>query len=319
MASISRNMGAGNWAMLTALSVLWGGSFFFVEVALRELPPFTLVLLRVALGAAVPYAILALLGPRMPRDRAAWSAFAAMASLNNALPFSLLTWGQTQIAGGLASILNATTPLWTVIVAHALTADERATGGKLVGLAFGFAGVVLMIGLDALEGFGADVLAQMACLAAALSYAFASVFGRRFRAMGVPPLAAATGQLTASAVLLLPVALMVEAPWRLAFPGAETWSAMAGLVLLSTAAAYILYFRLLASAGATNLILVTFLIPVTAMLLGSLLLDERLEGKHLAGMAMIAAGLVWIDGRLPGRAFNRTRRIEPAHYQGRDI
>lgn len=291
-------MGAADWARLTVLSVIWGGSFFFNGIAVKELPPFTIVTLRVGLAAVALMLLLRLMGMAMPKDRRVWAAFFGMGLLNNIIPFSLIVWGQTQIASGLASILNATTPLFAVIVAHFLTADEKLTGNKLTGVVAGFAGVVMMIGPEALSGFGADIWAQLAVLGAALSYSLAGIFGRRFKAMGVQPMETAAGSVTASAIMLTPVALLVDQPWTLAAPSPVTWAAIAGIALLSTAVAYVLFFRLLSTAGATNLMLVTFLIPVSAILLGWLMLGEQLEAKHLAGMGMIAVGLAAIDGRV---------------------
>ncbi|MDH3230045.1 MAG: DMT family transporter [Alphaproteobacteria bacterium] len=294
---IRLNMGFMDWALLVVLSLLWGGSYFFVEVALAALPPFTLVLLRVALAAAGLHLFLRVGGTGMPSGRGVWLAFFGMGLLNNAIPFSLIVWGQTQIASGLASILNATAPLFTALVAHAATRDEQLTGGRLAGVVIGFAGVVAMLGPEALAGLGDDLLAQIACLAAALSYAFAGVFGRRFARLGVRPAQTAAGQVTASSLLLLPLVLLVDRPWTLAMPGPGAWAAVVALALLSTALAYILYFRILSTSGATNLLLVTLLIPVTAILLGVFILGERLEAVHLAGMALIALGLAVLDGR----------------------
>jgi drug/metabolite transporter (DMT)-like permease len=291
-------MGIRDWAMLLALSVLWGGSFFFVGVVGSDLPPLTIVTLRVGLAAVTLWGIAAAMGLRPPGSARIWIAFAGMGLLNNVIPFTLFVWGQTQIASGLAAILNATTPLFTVIVAGLLLADERMTLLKISGVAVGFAGAVVMIGPDALGGLGDNVLAQLACLGGALSYAFAGVFGRRFRAMGVDPIVTAAGQVTASTVILAPITLLVDKPWALAMPGGDTWAAIAGLAVLSTGFAYILYFRILASAGATNLLLVTFLIPVTAVLLGSLVLGERLDSVYFVGMGLIGLGLSAIDGRL---------------------
>jgi drug/metabolite transporter (DMT)-like permease len=287
-----------DWSLLLTLSILWGGSFFFVGVAVKALPPFTIVLLRVAIAAAALHLVLRATRTAMPWDGSTWLAFFGMGLLNNAIPFSLIVWGQTHIASGLASILNATTPLFTVLVAHVLTPDERLSKGRIVGVLLGLAGVVALIGPQALTGLGQDVLAQLAVLGAALSYAFASIFGRRFKRMGVPPLATATGQVTASSALLFPVALFVDRPWTLTWPDLPVWSAILGLALLATALAYILFFRILASAGAVNLMLVTFLIPVSAILLGSAFLGERLAPMDFAGMALIGLGLAAIDGRL---------------------
>ena len=301
-ATVNRPMSPAEWGMLLTLSVLWGGSFFFTGVALRALPPFTLVALRLGLAAVMLLMILRLSGQPLPRGRGVWTAFLTMGLINNLIPFCLIVWGQTQLPSGLASILNATTPLATVVVAHMLTTDEKMTGNRLAGVLLGLAGVAVMMGAALAKGFGADVLAQAAILLAAVSYAFAGVYGRRFRAMGVTPLATATGQVTASAVLLMPLALAVDRPWLLPLPGSEVWAAVLGIAALSTALAYVLYFRILSTAGATNLLLVTFLIPVSAILLGALALGERLDAQAFAGMALIGAGLAAIDGRLvPGR------------------
>jgi drug/metabolite transporter (DMT)-like permease len=288
------------WIWLLSLSVLWGGSFFFAKLALAALGPFTVVFCRVALAA------LALNLVRPQRRDAPWQTYFAMGALNNVVPFALIFWSQTHIASGLASILNATTPLFTVLVAHALTVDEKITASKVAALLVGTAGVAVLIGPSVVMAPTADVWGQLACLGAALSYAFAGIYGRRFRAMGVGPLDAAAGQVTASSVLILPIMLIAEPPWMLeALPSLPIWAALAGLALLSTALAYVLYFRILAVAGATNLLLVTFLIPVTSILLGAVFLQERLELRHFAGMALIGLGLAAIDGR-------GTRLVRPA-------
>jgi drug/metabolite transporter (DMT)-like permease len=294
----AKQMGTAEWGMLLILSLLWGGSFLFNGILVKSLPPFTIVAGRVLLAAIALNIVVRARGEAMPRDGKSWSAFFVMGLLNNMIPFCLIVWGQTHIASGLASILNATTPLFGVVVAHLLTADEKMSGNRLVGVIVGFAGVAYMIGLDALGDLGSNLLAQLAVLTAALSYAFAGIWGRRFRAMGMSPLLPAAGQVTASSVLMLPIALIVDKPWTLPMPGSETWLALLGLALLSTAIAYILFFRILATAGATNLMLVTFLIPVSALLLGVLILGEQLQARQLVGMALIAVGLAAIDGRL---------------------
>jgi drug/metabolite transporter (DMT)-like permease len=297
-AAVKARMGKAEWAMLIALSVLWGGSFLFVGLAVRELPPLTIVLARVAVAALALNLMLRLGGILLPREGRIWAAFFAMALLNNAIPFTLIAWGQSHIASGLASILNATTPLFTVVVAHFFTDDERMSARKLAGVVIGLAGVVVLIGEAALRSLGLDVLAQLAILGAALSYAFGGVYGRRFKAMGLAPIATAAGMLSASTVMLLPAMLVVERPWALPGPSVTTVAALLGLALLSTALAYVLYFRILARAGATNLLLVTFLIPVSAILFGATVLHESLEPRHFVGMALIGLGLAAIDGRL---------------------
>lgn len=290
-----RTMGALEWVLLVVLSVLWGGSFFFAEVALYELRPLTLVLGRVGFAAVVLIILAYATGHRMPGNARPWGAFFVMGGLNNLIPFSLIFWGQTYIASGLASILNATTPLFTVVLAHFLTSDEKMTANRLGGVVLGILGVTVMIGPEALEGLGLHLLAQFAVLGAAVSYAFAAIFGRRFK--GTAPLVVAAGQVTATTVMMCPVALIIEQPWALPAPGLITWGAVAGLGLLSTALAYVIYFRILATAGATNLLLVTFLIPVSAILLGTTILGERLDAGQFYGMAIIGFGLAAIDGR----------------------
>lgn len=297
-ASINRSMTSAEWAMLLALSVLWGGSFFFVGIAVKELPPISIVALRVGLAALALLVVIRALGVVMPKSTRVWAAFFGMGLLNNVVPFGLIAWGQTHIASGLASILNATTPLFTVIVAHVLTDDEKMTPARTIGVVLGLAGICVMIGVGALRSLNAGVVAQLSVLAAALSYAFAGVFGRRFRSMNVPPLATATGQVTASSIILIPIALAVDRPWTLPVPSLQAIAAIAGLALFSTALAYILYFRILATAGAINLLLVTFLIPVSAILLGVLVLGERLQPRHWLGMALVSLGLIAVDGRL---------------------
>lgn len=291
-------MTATEWGLLAFLSLLWGGSFFFVAIAVEALPTFTIVATRVVLGAAFLAVVLRATGGRLPRDRDSWLAFAAMGILNNVIPFSLIAWGQSHIPSGLASILNATTPLFTVLVAHWLTHDERMTPMRVGGILVGLIGVAVMIGGDALAHAGDHLLAEFAVLAASVSYAFSVVYGRRFSRRGLAPLATATGQITASAVMMVPIAFVVDAPWALPAPGLPVIGALVGLAALATCLAYVIYYRLLATAGSVNLMLVTLLIPVTAILLGSLFLGERLEPNHFLGMAAIGLGLAAIDGRI---------------------
>jgi len=298
MAARHHSMTAAEWLCLLTLSVLWGGSFVFNGVAVRELPTFTVVFARVALAALILLTALRLAGVAPPRRPRVLGAFLVMGLLNNALPFSLIVWGQSHIAAGVAAILNATTPLFTVLIAHRLTADEKLSPSRAVGVLIGLAGVAVMVGLDAAGTLGREIAAQLACLAAAVSYALAGVFGRRFRRLGLTPAVTATGQLGASTLLLLPIWLAADRPWTLAVPSAATIGALVGLAALSTAVAYLLYFRLLATVGATNLLLVTLLIPVSATALGAVVLGEAIEPHHLLGLALVAAGLAAIDGRL---------------------
>jgi len=297
-AGIRTTMGLREWAMLSLLSIVWGGTYMFVGIAVDSLPPLTIVALRVSIAALAFWTYVLAARIPMPKSPAIWRDMFIQGVTNNALPFSLLVWGQTAIASGLAAILNATTPLFTVLIAAALLPDERITRLKSLGVLIGFGGAVLVIGPEQLLGLGMDVLPQLACIAAGLFYAVAVVFGRRFKEQGVPPVVVSTGMLTAAAALMIPAALIVERPWRYAFPEPAVWFSILGLALLSTVFAYFLYFSLLSSSGATNTTLVTFLIPVSAILLGALVLDERLRLLDYAGMAVISIGLLLVDGRL---------------------
>jgi len=301
-------MSSIEWSMLVALSIMWGGSFFFNEIALGEIPIMTLAFLRVAIAAVVLTVFLHIWGERLPASGSIWSAFFAMGLLNNVLPFTLILAGQQHIASGVASILNAATPLFTVVLAHFLTRDERMTPHKVLGVLIGFTGVAAMIGSDAVRDLGRDVVAQTLCLAGALSYAFAGIFGRRFRSLKITPIATATGQVIASSILLMPLMLITDRPWNLPMPEVAAIGSVIGVATLSTALAYILYFRILATAGATNLLLVTLLIPVSAILLGALVRGEALHPHHAAGMILIAVGLALIDGRLWRRIISFRQR-----------
>jgi len=298
MSGINSQMTAGQWASLWVLSVLWGGTFFFVEIGLTGLPPLSLVALRVLIASLALWGFVLATGRTVPRAAGVWGAFLVMALLNNALPWSLIFWGQQQITASLASILNATTPVFTVLIAGAVLSDERLTPLRLIGAVVGLCGAVLVIGPAAIFGLGADVLPQLAVVGAAISYSVSGVYGRRFKRMGVDPAMGAAGQVTMAALVMIPVALTFERPLDGPMPGWEVWAAVAGMALLSTAVAYVLVFRLLASAGATNFLLVTLLIPVSAVTLGVVFLGETLLWSHGAGLLVIGLGLSLIDGRL---------------------
>ncbi|WP_374635427.1 DMT family transporter [Paracoccus sp. (in: a-proteobacteria)] len=293
---ISPRMTSGDWAQLLFLSLIWGGSFFLTGIAVRGLEPLTLVAVRISVAAVVLWAVVLARGSRIPRAPRIWGAFLVMGALNNAVPFFLIAWGQQSIPSGLASILNATTPLFTVLIGAAFLADERASARKFAGVLMGLAGVAVMMGLDTFAGQGHALLPQLAVLGAALSYAFAGAYGRRFRRMGLDPILAAAGMVSGAWVIITPSALLLEGvPQGVAAP---YWLAAITIGIFGTGLAYIIYFNILARAGATSISLVTFLVPVTAILLGWLFLDEVLGPAHAIGMAMIALGLMLIDGRL---------------------
>ncbi|WP_145659444.1 DMT family transporter [Bradyrhizobium stylosanthis] len=294
---------ARDWSMLAVLSVLWGGSFFFNGAALRELPPLTLVFLRVALGAAMLLPLLRMQGIGLPKGIAGWTPFFAIGLLNNVIPFSLIVIGQTFIPSGLASILNATTPLFTVMVMAAV-GEEALQTRRLAGVVLGVAGVVVLRGwgIETRPGQGLGILL---CLGGALSYGFAALAARRLL-KDSPPLGTATFQLMASTVMMAVVAGVAEQLWRGPMPGAMTWLAVLGLATLSTALAYIVFFQIIRRSGASNVMLVTLLIPVTAILLGWLVLGEPVSLREIAGAIVIGSALLVIDGR----ALGLLRRVE---------
>ena len=295
---INQEMTGREWGILLILAVIWGGAFMFIGVAVRHVDPLTYVWLRLTIAAGGMFLFLKLKGERLNLPREVWVSILVLALLNNALPFTLFGWGQTHIASGLASILNATTPIWGVLVAHLFTADERMTPRKVAGVLLGFAGVATMIGPTLLANVGTDALAQLACITAALCYAIAAVWARRFRRMGIAPMSVTTGQLTAGALMMLPLALLVDQPWTQPLPPLTAWGSIVALALLCTAFGYVLYFRLIDTAGATNALLVTLLVPPFAILFGSLFLNEVLAPQDFIGLALIALGLAAIDGRL---------------------
>ncbi len=308
-----RAMTAREWGLLALLSLLWGGSYFFVGVAVREIPPLTLVTLRVGLAAALLWAGAPILGVALPRGGKAIAALAVLGFGNNALPFALITWSQTRLPGGLASILVAATPLFTVLAAHLLTAEEKLSGLKLFGTVAGMACVAWLIGPDLLWGGAANnAWAELPVLAAAVSYALSAIYARRMPSFGLKPIDVVAGQATAATVFLAPLALAIDRPWTIAMPGEAAIASVLGIAALSTALAFVVYFRILAGAGATNVLLVTLLTPATAVVLGAVFLHERLAAQQFIGFAMIALGLAFIDGRLPrvllGAISNLARR-----------
>lgn len=288
-------MNAREWLLLVILSMFWGSSFFLIKVALEELQPLTIVLGRVGLAAIALTIFVYLSGQRMPGCPRIWGAFFVMGALNNLIPFSLIVWGETQIDSSLAAIVNATTPLFTVVLAHLLTTKERLTSNRLVGVLFGLCGVIVLVGSEVLQGLQSHGFGQLAVLGAAFSYSCAGIYGQRFRDLSSA--VAAAGMLISTTIMTLPLVILLEQPLSLK-PNIASWGAMFGLGIFSTAISFLIYFHILAVAGATNVHLVTFLIPVSALLLGVFVLNERLNWHTFAGMALIFVGLIAIDGRL---------------------
>lgn len=291
-------MSAQDWLLLILLSILWGGAFFFAAVAVRELPPLSVVGLRTGLAALSLVLVLKWRGEALPFARHSILAFLIMGLINNMVPFSLLFWAQTVIPSGLASILNATTPIFSILLAHVFLVDEKLAPNKLIGILLGFFGVVVLLGGGAFGGQSLALLGMLACLGAAFSYGLASVYGRRFKDLGYKPTQVAFGQLTATTLMMIPIICIIDTPWQLAWPSTTVWAAVLALAFVSTGFAYILFFRILASAGAVNVALVTLLVPISAILLGTVILGETLLPRHYAGMGLIAIGLLAIDGRV---------------------
>ena len=282
--------------MLLLLAAVWGGSFFFGEVALREVPPLTLTLHRVIWAVPILVLIVLFKGISVPRSPRIWGAYLVMGALNNAIPFSLLFWGQTQIESGLVSILNGTTAMFAAVVAGLLLPDEALTVKKVIGAGLGIAGVAFIMGPSALTNFNLSNLAQLAILGATLSYAFAGVWGKTALA-GQLPLMNALGMLIGSTVLMIPIVLVFDGRPNLAL-SLGVWGALIGMAVLSTALAYFLYFAILVRAGAANLLLVTLLIPPVAIGLGAVFLDERIGIEAWIGFVIIGLGFAVTDGRL---------------------
>lgn len=293
---MEQRMSALTWGLLALLGLIWGGSFFFARIAVAEVPPLTLVFLRLSLAAL---ALHIYIGGRFgiyPLLKSRWREFLILGILNNALPHALIFFGQTRIGAGLASILNATTPIWTVLIANYLTSDEKLTSAKIIGCLTGLLGTVVLIGPSVADSSDLPLWALLLPVIAAVSYGFAATYGKRFRGMAPPVIAA--GQMTASSLVALPLSLLMDRPWALTLPSMNAIAAILAIALLSTAFGYILYFRIMAAAGATNTSLVTLLVPPSAILLGFLFLGERLEMTEIAGMALIGAGLFILDGRV---------------------
>ena len=290
-------MRAQDWFLLIILSVLWGGTYIFAKEALVALPPLTLTLARCGIAAAVLLPIALALGYSLPRRRGQWRDFAMMAVLNNIIPFGLTFWGQTMIPSGLASVMNSTTPLMTLVVAR-LFAGEALAANKVTGIIFGMIGVAVLVGPSAFAGDRASALGMLLVVGGTLSYGFSGLWGRRFKE--TPPVVSAASQLACSTLMLLPLAGAADQFWQLPMPGTNVVVALVGLGTLSTALAYILFFRIMQRAGSNNVMLVTLLIPISGITLGAWWFGEVLMPNHFIGAAIIAASLLVIDGRLFG-------------------
>ena len=287
---------ATDWLLIGLLAAIWGGSFLFGRILMIEWPPFTVVFLRVSIAALTLWIFLIVTSRKFPKDINLVKMVLVMGILNNVIPFSLILIGQREIGSGLAAVVNAMTPIWTLIIANFFTSDEKFTTNKIAGIVFGFLGVTVLIGADFVQGLTASAWAQGAVLGATISYGFASVWGKRFK--GQDPIIISTGQLTASSIIMLPIIFLVEDPFAISAPSLEMLVSLIGLAVVCTAFAYVLFFKILDSAGATNASLVTFLVPVSAIILGIIWLGEILTTSNILGMILIITGLALVDGRI---------------------
>ena len=290
-----RSLGITEWMLLVGLSILWGGSYLFMKLAVLTVPLFTIVLGRVSIAALALLIVLTISGTGIPKGRRIWLAFFGMGIFNNVIPMSLIVFSQNSISVGLASILNSITPLFTILVAHMTTNDERLTFRKLVGISFGIMGVVMLMGPELVDNFGVAALGEWACLGAALSYACANTFGRRFVQLGTKPMQTAFGQVVASTVILAPLVIVVDQPWTISNPGFLPVLSILALGLFCTALAYVIYFQILARSGATAIALVTFMIPPSAILMGWLALGEQISFQDFLGLSLIGVGLFSVN------------------------
>jgi len=294
--SFPPRMSAQDWGLLVFLSFLWGGSFFLTAVAIKEITPFTLVFVRLTIADIALFVVIVAIGARIPKDLSIWWQFLVLGTFGSAIPFALIFWGMLKVSSGLASIFMAMTPLSTIIIAHFFTADEKLSWRRVGGIMAGLSGVIIIVGPSVLSDSGSYVAAEGAILAATVCYGIAGVYGKRF--YGMQPVVVAFGQVASAAVLMLPMVLVFEHPFSQAMPSATAIASVVALAVLSSALAFIIFFRILLRVGATNVVLVTLLIPVTAIFLGAAILGEKLLLRHFAGLAVIVCGLLIVDGRI---------------------
>lgn len=295
MTSSTGRIDRADAGLLVFLSFLWGGGFVLAGIALKELPPVTVVFGRAAFGALFLIPLVWYFRMALPRTFGEWMPFFVMGLLNNVIPFALTAAGQTYISSGLASIANATTPLFTVLITASF-GEERLSAHRIAGVIMGLGGVVVLRGVD-LDLHSAQTIGILLCLGATLSYGFSALWGRR-RLLGAPPLTSAFCQVVCSSAVLCALSVTIDRPWTLAMPSAATWLALVGLGVFATSIAYIVFYRILARSGATNVMLVTLLMPVTTIVLAHFVLGETLGLREAVGALVIGAALLVMDGRV---------------------
>lgn len=288
-------MGWRNFIWLLFLASLWGPSFLFIKVAVGEIPPITLAMMRVGLASILLYLILRVQGRNLPRPGPIWRNFAVMGFFANALPFALFSWGEIHIDSALAAILNGTTPLFTIVLAHLFIADDRLTPLKTGGILLGFGGLLMLIAPSLFEGVRATTWGLLAITLAAASYGVGIVYARK-KLRGLPPLVGPAAQLTMATLYLLPLSLLIERP--LAMP-APSWAAIGSLLALATmgtAIAFVVYYHVMEQTSATYLSMVTYLVPVFGVILGVVVLNEQPGWNAYLGCALILLGVMVVNG-----------------------
>lgn len=285
-----------DYLLLLLLACLWGASYSFIKIGVATIPPITLIALRTFIAGGLLLLVLRLRRVAVPRDACTWRLFILQSLMNSVLPFVLIAWAEQTVDAGLATILNSTPPLIAYLITWAVTRHEPATGRKLFGLAVGLAGVLLIIGIEALSGLDRTMVAQLAILAASVCYAVAAIFGRNFK--GMDPMLPAAGSMVSGAVLLIPASILIDRPWSLA-PSGASMLALLGLSVLSTALAFVIYFRLLDRLGSVGVTSQAYLRVPIGVLIGVLLLGEQLGSAAWIGMALVVLGVAAMT--TPGR------------------
>lgn len=283
-----------SWALLVVLAAIWGGSFMFIGIAVKELPALLIVLVRVAMAAVILLPAHFILIGKLPGDRKSWIACAGMSVMNNVIPFTLISWGQHHIASGLASVINATTPMFAGIF-MALAAYEAITLRKTIALLVGLAGVIILQGAD-VSNLGDQSLGILAVMGGSAFYGLSAPWSKKMLT-GIPPLTIATCQLSLSTLIMAVIVLPTQDISLYAEASMKTWAALIALAALATSLAYLLFFRIIARAGPSFVSLVTMLVPVSAIALGYLFLNEKLSAHEIIGALVIGVSLLIIDGR----------------------
>ncbi len=286
-----------NFLWLLLLAAMWGPSFLFIKVAVRDVPPFTLACTRVGVAAIILYIILRLSKRRMPAFGPIWKHFAFIGLVSSAVPFTLFSWGEIYIDSALASILNGTTPLFTIVIAHMFTKDDRLSSAKIIGSIIGFGGLVLLVAPSFWGGVKATTWGLLAVTGAAFCYGISVVYTRLYL-LGLPKLVAPTAQLGVAAVYLLPLSLIFEQPFSLPMPSPESLGSMLALAILGSVLAYIVYYDLIERVSASYISMVTYLVPIFGVILGIVVLDERLTWNAYIGCAFILLGVMVVNGLL---------------------